>query len=68
MANYIDGFTLWGVYSFLHPQTFDLCQSRDPLVLCFTEEEAEKAKVEYEKNPDEKYDYVYVEEDRQLDL
>ena len=65
--NYIDGFTVWGAFSFLHPHTFDLCTSRDPMVFCFTEAEANEAMAEYEKNPDEKYDFFFVEEDRQLD-
>lgn len=63
MRHRIDGWTLWGVFTFQHPDTFDLCQDRDDLGFFHTLEDAEAAAIEYGKNPDDKYDYAYVDED-----
>lgn len=63
----IDGWSVFGVFSFFNEITMEPDQGCDPMVFCMTEADAKKALAEYNAKPSDRYDYYFVDGDSQLD-
>lgn len=63
----IDGWSVFGVFSFFNEITMEPDQGREPVVFCHTEGDAQKALAECRAKPDDRYDYYHVDVDSELD-